>query len=206
MTSLESLFLELRKTKGLTQKELAEKLYISDKAVSKWERGLSMPDIALLIPLSKIFDVTTTELLRGKRLEKSKEIPFAEVETLVNKTILLSKEEADEHGKKTRQILFFSALIIVFFELVFMSFQGYTVDDFLDNLLTTELLMLFFGTYFTFFAKDVLPTYYDENKISFYHDGVLRMNIVGVHINNSNWRYILRAIHFSAMDVFVLFL
>ena len=41
---------QLRQEKGLTQKELAEKLYVSDKAVSKWERGLSLPDIALLQP------------------------------------------------------------------------------------------------------------------------------------------------------------
>lgn len=42
---------QLRKEKGLTQKELAQKLYLSDKAVSKWERGLSIPDVALLPPL-----------------------------------------------------------------------------------------------------------------------------------------------------------
>ncbi|MEG0014270.1 MAG: helix-turn-helix transcriptional regulator, partial [Cellulosilyticaceae bacterium] len=58
---------ELRKEKGLTQKQLAEQLFLSDKAVSKWERGLSFPDISLLIPLSKILEVTTTELLSGKR-------------------------------------------------------------------------------------------------------------------------------------------
>jgi len=49
---------QLRKQKGYTQKELAEKLFISDKAVSKWERGLSMPDVALLPPLANILDVT----------------------------------------------------------------------------------------------------------------------------------------------------
>ncbi len=37
-----------RKEKGLTQKQLAQRLYVSDKAVSKWERGLSLPDISLL--------------------------------------------------------------------------------------------------------------------------------------------------------------
>ena len=41
---------ELRKEKNLTQKDLAEKLYVSDKTVSKWERGLSMPNVVLLIP------------------------------------------------------------------------------------------------------------------------------------------------------------
>ena len=58
---------ELRKSHQLTQKELAEKLNVSDKAVSKWERGLSCPDISLLSPLSDILGVTTTELLNGER-------------------------------------------------------------------------------------------------------------------------------------------
>jgi len=59
---------KLRKEKGLTQKQLAEQLYLSDKAVSKWERGLSLPDISLLMPLAKILGVTTTELLRRLNL------------------------------------------------------------------------------------------------------------------------------------------
>ena len=42
----------LRKQKGMTQKELAQQLYVSDKAVSKWERGLSLPDVTLLLPLA----------------------------------------------------------------------------------------------------------------------------------------------------------
>lgn len=58
---------ECRKEKNMTQKELAEQLHITDKAVSKWERGLSCPDISLLTPLSKILDVTTGELLNGER-------------------------------------------------------------------------------------------------------------------------------------------
>ena len=55
-----------RKAKGYTQKALAEKLFVSDKAVSKWERSLSMPDISLLIPLSEILEVSVTELLEGR--------------------------------------------------------------------------------------------------------------------------------------------
>ena len=46
---------ELRKEKNLTQKDLAEKLYVSDKTVSKWERGLSMPNVVLLIPIADHF-------------------------------------------------------------------------------------------------------------------------------------------------------
>ncbi|MDU7537877.1 MAG: helix-turn-helix transcriptional regulator, partial [Peptostreptococcaceae bacterium] len=80
---------QLRKEKELTQKQLAEKLYISDKAVSKWERGLSLPDISLLMPLSKIFDVTITELLSGKRIEPNTQLTVTEVESLMNRTIIL---------------------------------------------------------------------------------------------------------------------
>lgn len=58
---------ECRKEKNMTQKELAGQLHITDKAVSKWERGLSCPDISLLTPLSRILDVTTGELLNGEK-------------------------------------------------------------------------------------------------------------------------------------------
>ena len=55
----------LRREKGWTQKELAERLYVSDKAVSKWETGASLPDTQLLIPLAEQLGVTVTELLPG---------------------------------------------------------------------------------------------------------------------------------------------
>lgn len=54
-----------RKKHGLSQKELAERLNITDKAVSKWERGLSFPDITLLIPLSETLEITLYDLLTG---------------------------------------------------------------------------------------------------------------------------------------------
>lgn len=57
----------LRKLNQMTQKDLAEKLHVSDKAVSKWERGLSLPDISLLLPLSDILGVTVAELLNGEK-------------------------------------------------------------------------------------------------------------------------------------------
>ena len=60
----------LRKEKGITQKELARQLFVSDKAVSKWETGQSIPDVALLIPLAEILGVTVAELLECHRMEK----------------------------------------------------------------------------------------------------------------------------------------
>lgn len=58
---------ELRKEKGLTQMDLAKRLHITDRAVSKWERGLCAPDIALLEPLGETLEVSPSELIRGER-------------------------------------------------------------------------------------------------------------------------------------------
>lgn len=57
----------LRKAKGLTQRELAEKLNVSDKAVSRWERDESAPDLSLIPVIADIFGITSDELLRGQR-------------------------------------------------------------------------------------------------------------------------------------------
>lgn len=54
---------KLRKASNMTQSELAEKLSYSDKAVSKWERGESLPDIEILYEISKLYNVTIDELL-----------------------------------------------------------------------------------------------------------------------------------------------
>lgn len=60
---------ELRIEKEMTQQELAEKIGVTDRAISKWENGRGTPDITLLIPLSKELDVTLLELLSGERIE-----------------------------------------------------------------------------------------------------------------------------------------
>lgn len=66
MAKFADLLYELRKEKGLTQSELAEKLGITNKAVSKWETGEAMPDTAQLLPLAEILGVSVDELLRGE--------------------------------------------------------------------------------------------------------------------------------------------
>ena len=58
---------QLRREKGLTQRQLAEALHISDKAVSKWETGVSIPDVGLLLPLAEVLGVSVTELLLCRR-------------------------------------------------------------------------------------------------------------------------------------------
>ena len=57
-----------RKRKALTQKQLAEALGISDKTISKWERGGGFPEVSLLLPLCRELDITVNELLAGERV------------------------------------------------------------------------------------------------------------------------------------------
>ena len=58
---------ECRKQKKLTQMQLAERLNITDKAISKWERGLAMPDTSIMLELCDILGVSVNELLYGEK-------------------------------------------------------------------------------------------------------------------------------------------
>ena len=81
----------LRKELGYSQKDLAEKLNITDKAVSKWETGRSAPDVSMLLPLSEVLGVSVTEILKGERICEE-EIHTASNEMIV-KTLKKSKSK-----------------------------------------------------------------------------------------------------------------
>lgn len=57
---------KVRKNKKLTQAELADKIHVTNKAISRWERGIGFPDVSLLEPIAKSLDVTVDELIKGK--------------------------------------------------------------------------------------------------------------------------------------------
>ena len=88
-----------RKRSGLTQARLAEKLNYSDKAVSKWERGESMPDVLTLVQLAELFDTSVDELLRdpneipentGGRIEQAMEAAVEKhLKRKANKRVIL---------------------------------------------------------------------------------------------------------------------
>ena len=63
----------MRKEKKMTQAELAEKIHVTDKAVSRWERGLGFPDIQTIEPLAQALGISVLELMRSERQEKAKE-------------------------------------------------------------------------------------------------------------------------------------
>ena len=82
---------ETRKEKNLTQKELAERLDVSDKAVSKWETGNGLPEVSLMLPLCEILEISVNELLSGERLDERHYQEKAE-ENIVH--LISEKEEA----------------------------------------------------------------------------------------------------------------
>lgn len=79
---------EMRKEHGLTQRELADKLMISDKTVSKWERGNGLPEVSLMMPLCDVLQISVNELLSGTRLLSSEYKKNAEenIMRLMNET------------------------------------------------------------------------------------------------------------------------
>lgn len=83
---------ESRQAKGMTQKQLAEKIHVSDKAVSKWENGVGFPDIKILEPLAKSLGVSLLELMQSEKNEEP-EIDRQEAEQIVAQTISQSRQE-----------------------------------------------------------------------------------------------------------------
>ncbi len=102
------LIIRARKEKNLTQKDLAKMLNVTDKAVSKWERGKSYPDISLLEPLSEALNISVVELLKGEKTDKK------ENEDLILNAIKLYKEETKRKLKKKRKNIFIASCIIFF--------------------------------------------------------------------------------------------
>jgi len=98
---------EERKAKKYTQRELADKLNISDKTISKWERGNGFPEVSFLFPLCNELEITVNELLSGERLQAMDYKKKAE-ENMVNLV-----KEAQERKKKIIMSAMVGVLVIV---------------------------------------------------------------------------------------------
>lgn len=199
--------IEQRKLKGYTQKQLAEKLFVSDKAVSKWERSLSMPDISLLIPLAEVLEVSVTELLEGRKLDPGSEMKAGKVEELVQKALNLETPgEKDKRRRKNRAVFCVCALFMVLEVTVGLwqlnKRQTGTEDPAalmaslggIISLLVLSALSFSFGIYFWFIIRERLPRYYDENRISVYNQGAFSLSMPGISFHNGSWPYMVRAL------------
>lgn len=191
----------LRKEKGLMQKDVAQKLFVSDKAVSKWERGLSIPDVALLVPLAELLGVTVTELLECRRLPKDAPMDSRQTEDLVKRVIGLSGEEQRIHrpDRLKRGLQLLACAAIGCLEILLLVRMGFSRTEIASSLATLMVLMTVFGFYFCVFIKEKLPEYYDKNRISGLFDGFIKIHVPGVYFNNRNWPHIVRAVQLWAM-------
>lgn len=87
-----------RKKKGYTQEQLAEKLGVTNKTISRWENGHYMPDLSLLEPLSKELDITLNELLAGKEIVKEEAMEYSE-QNLIQTIDYTGNKIKNEHKK-----------------------------------------------------------------------------------------------------------
>lgn len=90
-----------RKEKGMTQAELAEKLHVTDKAVSRWERGVGFPNIATLEPLAAALEVSVLELMKSERIEAA-HLGQEEAAGVVLDTLDVAK---DQRQRERRNVL-----------------------------------------------------------------------------------------------------
>ena len=97
----------LRKEKGLTQLALADRLNISDKTVSKWERGAGLPDVSLMLPLCEILEISVNELLAGEKMTDADYKRKAEV------TIMNLMQENKENKKRFFQSIVCGIITII---------------------------------------------------------------------------------------------
>ena len=116
---------ELRKEKGLTQAQLAKKLNVTDKAVSKWERGVGFPDIKLLEPLADVLDISLLELMNSERLPKTTVSAPDTTDAFQNVIDLASYERKIERQRIALVTLFIVLLIALIFLVDIMQSFGF---------------------------------------------------------------------------------
>ncbi len=102
---------ECRKKKELTQSALAEKLNVTDRAVSKWERGLSLPDASIMLDLCNILDITVNDLLMGEKVSKK------EVDKVSQELLLEMAHTKEIYNKK----LFIAMWVLLIVDILYYS-------------------------------------------------------------------------------------
>lgn len=126
---------ERRKENKLTQEQLAEQLNISKNAVSKWERGINLPDVSIMQDLCKILNITLNELFIGEKIldEKYKEVADSNLLNALENSSFTLKEKITFYKRKWKKehtskfILCFISLIILIIALKFQDVEGYII-------------------------------------------------------------------------------
>ena len=169
-----------RKEKNLTQEKLAEMLGISDRAVSKWERGLNLPDACLMLELSKIFNISVNELLNGEIIEKNNYMEKAE------EKLIELQERNTEYAKR---LLFLEYIIgfgssIIFITLIFIA-SFIRMDNLLVVLLITLAIIIFSIGITCSLKIEQVAGYYECPKCHYKYIPTFKSVFFAQHINRT---------------------
>ena len=133
---------ELRKEKGITQEEFAEKLDVSGRTVSRWETGVNMPDISLLVEISEFFDVSIPEIING---ERKSEIMNEEVKEVAEKLSDYANTEKETIIRNIRIHSIMGTVALVIYSILELSglvFQNIVFDKIASYCETLALVMV----------------------------------------------------------------
>lgn len=150
---------ECRKNKKLTQVQLAQKIRVSEKTISKWECGKGFPDTTLMLPLCKVLGISANELLSAKKFESEKE--YMEV---AEKNLIALKSQQE---KSVKHLLFSEWVMIWFSMVILLSCVG--VASYINFSTIWRVLILIFGFVNLFVA--VWFSIVIETKAGFYECG-----------------------------------
>ena len=147
---------ECRKRENLTQMQLAEKLNITDRAVSKWENGKSMPDSAIMLDLCKILKITVNDLLCGEKVTMENYNKELENNLL---EMVRQKEKADKRLLTLEVVIGITSFSVFFAMLIIASLA--TMDDWVRILIISISAAAFLAICFTLIRIEQVAGYYE---------------------------------------------
>ena len=116
-----------RKEKKLTQQQLAEKLGVSDRAISNWENGKNMPDISLFPIISKELDVTVNDLMSGEKVDKK------EYQEKFEENIIYTIDETIKKENKFLKIILWTIFSFIFLFVMYVSIESIYMHSNMDS-------------------------------------------------------------------------
>ncbi|MBO5095719.1 MAG: helix-turn-helix transcriptional regulator [Bacilli bacterium] len=116
-----------RKEKKLTQQQLAEKLGVSDRAISNWENGKNMPDISLFPIISKELDVTVNDLMSGEKVDKK------EYQEKFEENIIYTIDKTVKKENKFLKIILWTIFSFVFLFVMYISIESIYMHSNMDS-------------------------------------------------------------------------
>lgn len=169
-----------RKDLGMNQNQLAEKLHVTAKAVSRWERGVGFPSIELLQPLSDALEITIAELMQSKLLDK--DLPKEEAAQLVSQTVETIRRQETMNWKK--KLSLYSGYGVIFFMYAFLHMIGQELDSKLKGsvVILISFVVLHFGQRALYCLITGEPYFVQRKKMSWKYHAAMAVFFIGLCI------------------------